>query len=532
MATDRDNFGAAFEWLHERRPDDAAVLIGNTKEWLVVSHDRSWLERLRLTVSRTDLAPRSVAISNGLRALLAGGYGREPAEVAVDAAERAHQNLEAIDDPRERVRTLTNTALGFRESDPELAATISDQAVAEADALGDDAELAWALSDLIFVRHEHHPETERLRSMLLELVDRLGSRWTNVHPLVDDALAAHQVGDHDRSLQRLQVAEEMLAASSRGGLMSEDAQVWTTWSVLIRAELGDTATAILMAEDALADSSDKESDRVSQPVRYIWAGTDAGRSLGRGQIGVRVGDRSRGCLAIPQLCDRGARRRRARHRGWQSERRLFSTASDRHRQPPSLGAGPRPRRIGVGGIRNGGSRCGRRARQAGRRASTVERFRAPRRADRTSRRDPASNCRNSCVSRRQVRTGVRCGEPLEGLSMSASDLTIATDPDALGQYLLAQHESSRSSDDPAASDEPEIHRDPDEPEIHRDPDEPEIHRDPDEPEIHHDPDEPEIHRDPDEPEIHRDPDEPEIHRDPDEPEIHRDPDEPEIHRGP
>ena len=222
-------------------------------------------------------------------------------------------------------------------------------------------------------------------------------------------------------------------------------------------------------------------DRVSQPVRYIRAGAVAGRSLGRGQIGIRVGDRSRGCMAIPQLRDRGTRRRRARHRGWQPECCLFATATDRHRQPPSLGAGPRPRRIGVGGTGNGGSRCGRRARQAGRRASTIERFRAPRGADRTSRRDPASDHQNSGVSRRQVGSGLRFGEPLEGLFMSTSDLTIATDPDALGQYLLAQHESSRSGDDPAAGDQPEIHRDPDQPEIHRDPDQPEIHRDPDQP---------------------------------------------------
>jgi predicted ATPase len=261
IEADRDNLGAALDWMLEHSPDDAVDMLTGLKEWLVICDERSWRRRIRVVSERSDLPPRAVAVSNALRAVLAGGYGYETAAEAGDAAERALRHLDAVVDPTDRVRVLTNLALGSREADPESASTLTDQAIAEATRLGDESETLASLLELLIVHHEHHPVTQHLRSVLLDLMERGDNEVPSVYPLVDGALAGHQVGAHDEAIAQLTKAEQLLPpVSLTGGIMTEDTQMWTAWSVLIRAEVGDTETAILLAEDALAIFGD--SDRL------------------------------------------------------------------------------------------------------------------------------------------------------------------------------------------------------------------------------------------------------------------------------
>jgi predicted ATPase/class 3 adenylate cyclase/tetratricopeptide (TPR) repeat protein len=265
FADDEADYAVAFDWWSEHGPSDAAVLVGNAKEWLVACDNRPWLHRLQVITERPDLDPASVGIVCSLRAILAGLYGRESAEVAARSAARALEHLDAVVDSRDRLRALTNMALGFREADPSLAAELAARAMDEADALGDDVETAWSLLDLILVRHEHDPETLRLRAQLLERIDRIGAQWTNVGPLVDQALGTYQVGEYDEALARLDAAEQMLARlPQRHEVVSEDAHALDVWEILIRAELGDTAVAILIAEDRLARLADRRSHQAKE----------------------------------------------------------------------------------------------------------------------------------------------------------------------------------------------------------------------------------------------------------------------------
>jgi predicted ATPase len=265
FADDEVDYAAAFDWWTEHDPSDAAILIGNTKEWLAASDNRAWLHRLQEITERPDLDPASVTIVCSLRALLAGLYGRESAEVAARSARRALEHLDAVADPRDRLRALTNMALGFREADPAKAAELAARAMDEANGLGDDVETAWSLVDLILLRHEHDPETLRLRTQLLERVDRLGDEWTNVGPLVDQALSTYQVGEYGEAIARLDAAEQMLARlPNRHDVVSEDAHALAVWEILIRAELGDTAVAILIAEDRLGRLVDRRSHQAKE----------------------------------------------------------------------------------------------------------------------------------------------------------------------------------------------------------------------------------------------------------------------------
>ncbi len=265
FAADADNYAVAYDWLEEQNPTEAAVLIGNTKEWLISSDSRVWLERLQRISRRTDIEPRAIAIANSLRALYAGLYGREPAAVAATSARLAMANLDAVTDPGERLRVMTNAALGFREADPASGALLADQAVEQAQQLDDDNETAWSLVDLVLLRHEHNPDTRRFRAMQLELVDRLGDQWSNANPLVDQALDSYQVGRYDDALARLDDADRMLAPlPQRHEVASDDAHVLAVWGILIRAELGDTQLAILIAEDALRRLGDGSSHQAKE----------------------------------------------------------------------------------------------------------------------------------------------------------------------------------------------------------------------------------------------------------------------------
>ncbi|MFT7475405.1 MAG: putative ATPase/class 3 adenylate cyclase [Verrucomicrobiales bacterium] len=256
---DRDNLSQAFEWLAEHDPDDAASMIVNLKEWLIAAVSSPWRTRLRQLSERTDISPRSIAVSNAIRSMLAGVYGFETAAIASETSRRALDHLDAIDDQRDRIRALTNLAAGSRETDQAKATWLTEQAVSEAEELGEEKDIVASMLDLLIVHHEHHHVTRRLRSAVLERMEDSGA-WPSVHPLVDSALAAHQEGEHERSLAWLTQAEQLLPpVPMAGGIMTEDAQVWTIWSVLIRAEVGDTATAILLAESAFAAFGDKGS---------------------------------------------------------------------------------------------------------------------------------------------------------------------------------------------------------------------------------------------------------------------------------
>jgi len=257
--SNRDNLVASYDWLALHRPDDAARMIVNVKEWLVASMSAPWLTRIRDLSERTDISSQSIAMSNALRSMLAGLYGFEPASVSTRTSTIALQHVDAISDQRDRIRALTNLAGGCRETDPGQATALTELAITEAEALGDEAVLVASTVDLLAIHHEHHPITQRLRDAALDLMAANGA-WSSLHPLVDSALALHQVGDHHGAIAALNSAEEMLPSASQSRhVMTEDAQVWFIWSVLIQAETGNTSTAILLAEDALQSFRDDSS---------------------------------------------------------------------------------------------------------------------------------------------------------------------------------------------------------------------------------------------------------------------------------
>ncbi len=247
----RENLGAAYDWLAQNDPDRAAVFLMNVKEWLITSMSSAWLARVRDLAERDDVAPKTIAAVNALRAMLSGFFDFESTAIAASASRRAYVHIDAVIEPRERIRVMTNLAAGFRESEPDIAAELAELALAEAETLGIESHVMATTLDLLTVHDEHHEMSRRLRSSALELMEA-NEEWASVHPLVDGALAMHQTGEHDQALRWLARAENMLPrVPQAGGLMTEDAKVWMIWSVLIRAEIGDTDTAILLAEDGL-----------------------------------------------------------------------------------------------------------------------------------------------------------------------------------------------------------------------------------------------------------------------------------------
>ena len=248
---DRENLTAAYDWLAEHDPERASSMLMNLKEWLITSMSTPWLSRVRILSERTDIPSQTIAAANALRSMLSGFFDFESSWVAAQTSSRATEHLPAVTDPAERVRVMTNLAAGCRESDPDAAAQLAQEALATAEELNDEAVLMAAMLDLLTVHHEHHEMSRKLRRSALALMDE-NEVWSSVHPLVDGALAMHQTGDHDQAVHWLTRAENMLPrVPQAGGLMTEDAKVWMIWSVLIRAELGDTETAILLAEDGL-----------------------------------------------------------------------------------------------------------------------------------------------------------------------------------------------------------------------------------------------------------------------------------------
>jgi predicted ATPase/class 3 adenylate cyclase len=254
---DADNLAAACDWLEHHDPDAAASMLGHAHVWLTAEDDPAWLDRLRRMSDRSDLAPDRRAVVAALRALLAEGYGREGADVASTYATRALAELDLVHDPHERLTVLANVALGLRAHDRAQAIALSERAVDESRHLGDAEATAIAMYDLILLRPEDDPATRALRAELIAMLDSNGSRWWGITPLVDEALDAHQHGQHQRAIACLDRAELILATVDLDeAAFTDEAVTFTVWSTFVRAEQGDVDGALLISEDMLGRLGD------------------------------------------------------------------------------------------------------------------------------------------------------------------------------------------------------------------------------------------------------------------------------------
>ena len=163
---DAENLAAACDWLEQNDPNAAASMLGDAHVWLTAEDDPAWLDRLRRMTECTGLAPDRRAVVAALRALLAEGYGREGADVALTYSTRALAELESVQDPYERLTVLANVALGLRAHDRAAAIALSERAVEESRHLADAEATASAMYDLILLRPEDYPATRALTSLL------------------------------------------------------------------------------------------------------------------------------------------------------------------------------------------------------------------------------------------------------------------------------------------------------------------------------------------------------------------------------
>jgi predicted ATPase/class 3 adenylate cyclase len=274
---DAENLAAACDWLEQHDPDTAASMLGDAHVWLTAEDDPTWLERLRRMTERTDLAPDRRAVVAALRALLAEGYGREGAEVAVTYAMRALAELDSVGDPYERLTVLAAVALGLRAHDRAAAIALSERAVRESRKLGDAEATASAMYDLILLRPEDDPATRALRAELIDMLDVDGPRWWGITPLVDEALDAHQHGENRRAIACLDRAETILATVDLSeAAFTDEAVTFTVWSTFIRAEQGEIEGALLISEDMLGrlgDTSPHQSKVVLSTYGHaLWLG--------------------------------------------------------------------------------------------------------------------------------------------------------------------------------------------------------------------------------------------------------------------